>query len=74
MALYIDPVFTVDLVKNVDSIVDHKIKDLRRMSKPKNDTDTTNSTLPTDTDEFDLESLKNFDPNMFDPTKMNLDP
>lgn len=69
-----DPVFTLDLVKQVDQVVDHKIKDLRRISKPKNDTDTSNSTNTKNAEEFDLENLKNFDPSMFDPTKMNLDP
>lgn len=74
MALHMDPVFTMDAVKQIGSIVDHKIKDLRRIPKPKNNTDTTNSTDTGSAGEFNIDDLKNFDPSNFDPSKMNLDP
>ena len=44
------------------------------MPEPKNSTNTTN---PADTDkgdDFNIDDLKNLDPNMFDPSKMNFDP
>ena len=74
MALNMDPVFTLEYMKQTDSVVDHRIKDLRRFPKPKNETDTTNGSDNNDGGEFNLEDLKNFDPSKFDPSKMNLDP
>lgn len=73
MALNIDPVFHLDEVKRVDALIDHKVKDLRRTPKPKNDTDTTNTTNTKEGDEFNLDDIKNFDPSKFDPSKFGPD-
>ena len=74
MALHMNPVFTLDLVRKVDSTLDNKLRDLDRMTESKNNTDTTNSTNTKNGEEFNIEDLKNLDPSMFDPSKMNLDP
>lgn len=57
----------------MDQVIDHKVKDLRRIPKPKNDTDTSNAENP-NVDDINWEDLKNFDPSKFDPSKMNFDP
>lgn len=74
MALHMNPVFTLDLVRKVDSTLDNKLRDLDRMTESKNNTDTNNSTNTKNGEEFNIEDLKNLDPSMFDPSKMNLDP
>lgn len=73
MALNLDPIFSSEFFTQVENMIDHKIKDLRRIPKPKNETDTSNPEGSQPGDEFNIEDLKNFDPSMFDPSKMNLD-
>lgn len=63
LALNLDPVFHLDLVKGVDADIDRKLKELRRTPKPKNETQPK--------DDFNIEDLKDFDPSMFDPSKLN---
>ena len=64
MALNEDPIFTLEIVKESDKKIDQKVKNLRRIPKPKNDTDTTGAGL----DDFNIDDLKNFDPTKFDPS------
>lgn len=74
MALNLDPIFSSDFFIPVESQIDHMIKDLRRIPKPKNETETTNPEGTPSEGGFNMEDLKKFDPNLFDPSKMNLNP
>lgn len=65
MALNEDPIFTLEIVKESDKKIDQKVKNLRRIPKPKNDTDTT---AGAGLDDFNIDDLKNFDPTKFDPS------
>ncbi len=67
MALNEDPVFSLDIVKEIDRTIDHKIKDLRRVPKPKDNEKTSEDSLK----DFNIDDLKNFDPSKFDPSKFD---
>ncbi len=67
LALNEDPVFNLTFAKSETKKIEDKILKLRKITKPKNDTDTVE-----DFANLDLDELKNFDPNNFDFSKMNM--
>lgn len=65
MAKNEDPIFNLELVKKMDQDIDHKIKDLRRIPKPKKEEDKEEKAkvpeMPKMPENINLEDLKNFD-------------
>ncbi len=66
MAINLDPVFNLDVLKQMDSAIDHAIKDIRRVPKPTKKKDKkTNEKKEKETKDkmpdFNLDDLKDMD-------------